>query len=139
MTNKNQAIEVKCGVTPVHIEKLRKNEIFVFGSNLQGFHGGGAARIARERFGAVTGRGVGLQGESYAIPTMQGGVDTIRPYVNEFIAFAKAHPELHFFVTRIGCGIAGFRDEEIAPLFKEAIGLTNVSLPKEFIESIVKE
>lgn len=139
MIKKNQAIEVKCGVTPVHIEKLRKNEIFVFGSNLQGFHGGGAARIARERFGAVTGQGVGLQGQSYAIPTMQGGVDTIRPYVNEFIAFAKAHPELHFFVTRIGCGIAGFRDEEIAPLFKEAIGLANVSLPKEFIESIVKE
>lgn len=139
MTNKNQAKEVKCGVTPAHIEKLRKNEIFVFGSNLQGFHGGGAARIARERFGAVTGRGVGLQGESYAIPTMQGGVDTIQPYVNEFIAFAKAHPELHFLVTRIGCGIAGFSDEEIAPLFKEAIELTNVSLPKEFIESIMKE
>ena len=70
---------------------------------------------------------------------MQGGVDTIQPYVNEFIAFAKAHPELHFLVTRIGCGIAGFSDEEIASLFKEAIELTNVSLPKEFIESIMKE
>ena len=69
---------------------------------------------------------------------MQGGVETIRPYTDEFIAFAKAHPDLHFLVTRIGCGIAGFRDEEIAPLFREALGLANVSLPKEFIDVLAK-
>lgn len=80
------------------------------------------------------GPGVGLQGQSYAIPTMQGGVDTIKPYVDEFIAFASAHPGLKFYVTRIGCGIAGFRDEEIAPLFAGATGLRNVVLPESFAE-----
>ena len=79
----------------------------------------------------------GLQGQSYAIPTMHGGIKKIKPYVDDFIEFAKEHTELHFLVTRIGCGIAGFRDEEIAPLFKKTIGLTNISLPKEFIEIII--
>lgn len=115
---------------------MRDNEIFVFGSNLAGMHGGGAARVAHQRFGAVLGVGVGLQGQSYAIPTMQGGVETIRPYVDEFIAFAKEHPELHFLVTRIGCGIAGFRDSEIAPLFAAALPLENVSLPRSFVKAI---
>ena len=77
----------------------------------------------------VMGQGVGLQGQSYAIPTMQGGVETIRPYVDEFIAFAKEHQELTFLVTRIGCGIAGFTDEEIAPLFADAHGVENIVLP----------
>ena len=81
-------------------------------------------------FGAVWGQGVGLQGQSYGIPTMQGGVETIKPYVDEFIAFAKSKPELTFFVTRIGCGIAGFRDEEIAPLFAEAHNVDNIVLPQ---------
>jgi predicted kinase len=107
--------------TSERIIRLEPNEIFVFGSNLAGAHGGGAARIALDFFGAVWGQGVGLQGQSYAIPTMQGGVETIKPYVDEFIEFAKVHPELKFLVTRIGCGIAGFRDEEIAPLFTDAI------------------
>ena len=75
------------------------------------------------------GQGVGLQGQSYAIPTMQGGVETIRPYVDEFIWFAKQHPELTFLVTRIGCGIAGFVDEEISPLFIEAHKVENIVLP----------
>lgn len=69
----------------------------MFGSNLQGIHGGGAARIARECFGAIMGQGVGLQGQSYAIPTMQGGVKTIKPYVDEFIKFAQIHTEFHFW------------------------------------------
>ncbi|MBR5983746.1 MAG: hypothetical protein IK025_08540 [Bacteroidales bacterium] len=118
--------------TPDFIRSLAPNEIFVFGSNLAGMHGGGAARIAVDKFGAVWGQGVGLQGQSYAIPTMQGGVETIRPYVDEFIEFAKKHPEYKFLVTRIGCGIAGFTDDEIAPLFKEAQSLENVWLPKSF-------
>ena len=118
--------------TPERISKLNPNEIFVFGSNLAGMHGGGAARIAYDRFGAVWGQGVGLQGQSYAIPTMQGGVATIKPYVDEFIAFAKAHPEYKFFVTKIGCGIAGFRVSEIAPLFANALDVENIILPKEF-------
>ena len=122
--------------TPERISELKENEIFVFGSNLAGVHGGGAARFAYERFGAVWGEGVGLHGQTYAIPTMQGGVETIKPYVDAFICFAKEHSRLTFLVTRIGCGIAGFRDEEIAPLFTDAIDVENIILPKEFVENI---
>ena len=122
--------------TPEFITELKPNEILVFGSNLAGMHGGGAARIAMEQFGAVWGEGVGLQGQSYAIPTMQGGVDTIRPYVDEFIAFAKVHPEYTFYVTRIGCGIAGFTDDQIAPLFEHAMDVKNILLPEEFAQII---
>ena len=117
-------------VTPERIESLDAGEVFVFGSNLAGAHAGGAAALAHKKFGAVWGQGVGLQGMSYAIPTMQGGVETIAPYVDEFIAFARAHPELFFYVTKIGCGIAGFSEKEIAPLFKEAAALKNVALPE---------
>ena len=118
--------------TPERITELKANEIFVFGSNLAGAHAGGAARIAMEKFGAVWGQGVGLQGQSYAIPTMQGGVETIKPYVDKFISFAKSHAELVFLVTRIGCGIAGFKDEEIAPLFAAALNIDNIILPETF-------
>ena len=122
--------------TPERITELKADEIFVFGSNLAGMHGGGAAYIAFKQFGAVMGCGVGLRGQSYAIPTMQGGVETIKPYVDDFIAFAREHPELFFYVTRIGCGIAGFRDKEIAPLFSEAVGLHNVCLPESFVKAL---
>jgi hypothetical protein len=125
---KSEIMETK-RTTPEFITSLEPNEIFVFGSNLKGMHGGGAAYIAYRKFGAIMGQGVGLQGQSYAIPTMQGGVDTIRPYVDEFIAFAKQYPELTFLVTRIGCGIAGFTDDEISPLFAEAHGVENIVLP----------
>lgn len=124
-------------ITPDYIHSLNKNEIFVFGSNLAGAHGGGAARIAYKEFGAIMGQGVGLQGRSYGIPTMQGGVDTIKPYVDEFIAFAKQHPEMTFLVTKIGCGIAGFRIDEIAPLFADAVNVENIHLPQEFWDELV--
>ena len=123
--------------TPDRISELKENEIFVFGSNLEGSHDGGAAKLAYNRFGAVWGLGTGIQGRSYAIPTMQGGVETIRPFVAAFILFAKQNTTLTFLVTRIGCGIAGFRDEEIAPLFEDALDLENVILPKEFVENLV--
>ena len=116
--------------TPQYITSLAPNEIFVFGSNLSGMHGGGAAYTAYRHFGAIMGQGVGLQGRSYGIPTMQGGPETIRPYVDEFIQFAREHAELTFLVTRIGCGIAGFRDSDIAPLFKEAHDVPNIVLPE---------
>lgn len=119
--------------TPERIMELKPNEIFVFGSNLAGSHGGGAARLAYDRFGAIWGQGVGLQGQSYGIPTMHGGVDVIKPYVDEFIEFAKLHPEYNFLVTKIGCGIAGFRIEEMAPLFQDALGVENIVLPQEFV------
>lgn len=116
------------------ITHLAPNEIFVFGSNLQGMHGGGAARMAYEHFGAVWGEGVGLFGQSYAIPTMQGGVGTIKPYVDDFIRFAQRHNELDFLVTEIGCRIAGFTPQEIAPLFFKVIenDVKNVYLPESF-------
>ena len=122
--------------TPEQITELKADEVFVFGSNLEGMHGGGAAYYAFKHFGALMGCGVGLRGQSYAIPTMQGGVETIKPYVDEFIKFAKAHPELLFYVTRIGCGIAGFKDKEIAPLFSEAVGLENICLPESFVKAL---
>lgn len=118
--------------SPNYITKLQPDEIFVFGSNLAGMHGGGAARLAYQKFGAVWGQGVGLQGQSYAIPTMQGGVETIQPYVDEFIKFAKQHPQLKFLVTEIGCGIAGFSPSEIAPLFEQAREVMNIYLPERF-------
>ena len=120
--------------TPERISELKANEIFVFGSNLAGSHGGGAARLAYERFGAVWGQGVGLQGQSYGLPTMHGGVEAIKPYVDEFIRFAKQHPKQKFLVTKIGCGIAGFYVEEIAPLFRDAIDVENIILPEDFVE-----
>lgn len=123
--------------TPERISELQENEFFVFGSNLTGYHGGGAARIAHLRFGAQWGQGVGMQGRSYGIPTMQGGVETIQPYVDEFIRFAKDHPQYTFLVTRIGCGIAGFTPEEIAPLFQKAMDMENVLLPEDFVKVLL--
>lgn len=125
--------------TPEFITELKPGEIFVFGSNLRGMHAGGAARVANVKFGAEWGVGVGLTGQCYAIPTMQGGVETIKPYTDQFIAFAAEHPELTFLVTRIGCGIAGFTDAQIAPLFADALEAPNVVLPKSFFEILTRQ
>lgn len=126
----------KMRISSNRISRLASDEVFVFGSNLQGRHGGGAARMAYEYFGAVWGEGVGLFGQSYAIPTMQGGVETIKPYVDDFLRYAKMHQELDFLVTEIGCGIAGFTPKEIAPLFFKVIenDIRNVYLPESFYE-----
>ena len=123
-------------ITDDFITNLKSDEVFVFGSNLAGAHGGGAAAAAHMFFGAVWGQGVGMQGQSYAIPTMQGGVETIAPYVDEFIEYAKNHPEKRFLVTEIGCGIAGFAPEEMAPLFAKAVDVENITLPQRFWEVI---
>ena len=120
------------------IDTLEKDEIFVFGSNLAGHHMGGAARVANIKLGAEWGVGVGLTGQSYAIPTMQGGVETIRPYVDEFVEFANQHQNMKFLVTRIGCGIAGFNDEEIAPLFRKAVSVSNIYLPQKFYDILLE-
>lgn len=123
-------------ITPEFVTKLKPNEIFVFGSNLYGQHVGGAAAMAVDLFGAVWGQGTGLQGQSYAIPTMQGGAEDIRPYAEQFVAFAKEHPELDFLVTPVGCGIAGLKPEDVAPLFADTANLPNVALPKVFWECL---
>lgn len=124
--------------TPEFITELRPNEIFVFGSNIHGMHGGGAAAVAFCNFGAEWGVGEGMTGQCYALPTMEGGVDYIAGKVQNFIACAKAHPELKFYVTKIACGIAGFAIEEIGPLFADAISMENVILPQEFVMMIEK-
>ena len=120
--------------TPVCNTQLQENEIFVFGSNLYGMHGGGAARTAHQQFGAEWGVGVGPTGKCYAIPTMHGGIDTIKPYVDDFITYAKEHTNQHFYVTRIGCGIAGYNPGQIAPHFKNHP--ENVILPEAFIKAL---
>ena len=91
------------------------------------------------QWGAVWGQGTGLQGQTYAIPTMQGGIGTIRPYIDQFIKFAQNDPERTFLVTEIGCGIAGFRPADIAPLFKNAINIPNIWLPQRFCEILQNE
>lgn len=123
-------------VTPSQVNVLADGEIFVFGSNFQGAHMGGAARVAKEKYGAVWGIGEGLQGKSYAIPTMEG-LENLAPAVQRFTSFAGQHKELKFFVTAIGCGIAGYQPEEIAPMFLDAAYLPNVYLPLSFWKIIM--
>ena len=128
------------GYTPDYIDKLLPKQIFVFGSNALGYHTGGASGAARKRFGAIWGQAEGLQGQSYAIPVDYGRnvrKDTeVKSAVERFITFAKEHPELFFLVTRVGCGIAGYQDKEMAVFFKDALELKNVSLPKSFVETL---
>ena len=113
------------------------NNIFVFGSNRDGVHGKGAARQARDHWGATFGVGEGRSGMSYAIPTKSRWQDKkglplakIEQSVDKFLAYAAEHPEFTFLVTRIGCGYAGYTDADIAPMFKGAPG--NCVLPKEW-------
>ena len=119
------------------IATLGENEIFVFGSNIQGSHGGGAAWYAYKTFGAEWGVGEGLTGRTYALPTMEG-VSSLKHAVEHFIACAKQHPELTFLVTAVGCGIAGYTPQEVAPLFKDALALENVYLPQVFVDVLRK-
>jgi hypothetical protein len=124
-------------VTPENITELKDNEIFVFGSNRAGRHGRGAAKTALG-FGAKMGLGFGPAGRTFAIPTMNASVnrtlsiENINAYVKGFIEYAILHPELHFFVTAIGCGIAGLDPKDVAPLFYSCRDFPNVSLPKSF-------
>lgn len=118
-------------VTPNIISRLQDGEIFVFGSNPQGLHSGGAAKTARERFGAIMGQGEGLQGQSYAIPTTCP-LDKMQEAVDRFIDFARQHRELRFLVTPVGCGIAGHNINDVAPMFSACIKLENVTLPADF-------
>jgi hypothetical protein len=125
--------------TPNDIVLLEHDEVFVFGSNESGIHGAGAARTAVEKFGAVMGQGVGLQGQSYAIPTKDFDIrvlplDIIKHYVDEFLYFAKYNQEITFLVTQIGCGLSGYKPKDIAPMFK--IIPDNVILPQTFHDNM---
>jgi len=123
--------------TPENINILMENQIFVFGSNLSGIHGKGAAKTAL-KWGAKWGQAMGLQGRTYGIPTKDVGIrrtltiEEIKPFVDEFIEFVREHRDLTFLVTEVGCGLAGLRPSEIAPLFKEAISIGNIHLPSRF-------
>ena len=149
-------------ITPENITELKANEVFVFGSNIQGEHVGGAAKIAVKKFNACNGQGFGLQGQSYAIPTcrrawlkpnlnkmdrdLEGmyrktipfdNVNQIKPFVDAFINDAKAvGNEFVFYVTKIGCGIAGFKINEVAELFADAYEVENIYLPIEFWDEL---
>lgn len=121
----------------MEITKLKEGEIFVFGSNLAGRHGAGAAKTAVTKFGAIYGQGIGLQGQSYGIPTKSKNLkslplEEIEKYVNEFIDFAKNNKDKIFYVTRIGCGLAGYTDNQIKPMFIGKIP-NNVVLPTEWL------
>lgn len=119
-------------VTPNNIQTLEPNEVFVFGSNPQGNHAGGAARFAVEHFGAQMGVGEGIQGQSYAIPTTERL--QMEDAIMRFCYYAHMHPEKKFLVTQVGCGIVGYAPEDVAPLFKMAIEIENICLPREFWE-----
>ena len=118
-------------ITPERIDWLARNEVFVFGSNYEGKHNGGAARVAMKKFGAIYGQGIGLQGQSYAIPTT-GSSQTMVRVIHEFIGFAKVNPQMRFLVTAIGCGNAGWRPDQVAPLFRDAVDVPNITLPMSF-------
>jgi hypothetical protein len=137
-------INTSLRVTHPDIVELMPNEVFTFGSNEGGKHGKGAARTAM-RWGAIYGRAFGLQGRTFAIPTVNESIsdklpiETIKCYVNKFIEFAKEHPELLFSVTEIGCGLAGHKREDIAPLFSKCYEIQNISLPMEFWKIILEK
>lgn len=118
----------------------RQDEVFVFGSNLAGVHGAGAAKQA-VKYGARYGHGIGVSGRTYAIPTKDYDIKTltlpqIKPYIERFVKFTNEHPDVKFFVTRVGCGLAGYKDTDIAPLFKGCSG--NCSFPEQW-EAFLKE
>ena len=117
------------------ITHLKPNEIFVFGSNRGGAHAGGAARLAKEKFGAQDGVGEGLTGQSYAFPTLTSNFEkvpraSLEASRDRFFAAALQHPDKTFLLTKVGCGIAGFTEDEIRPLFTRAPA--NVVLPEDW-------
>lgn len=120
----------------MRIESLEPGEIFVFGSNSFGAHGGGAARFAYDRFGAVWGQAEGLQGQSYGIDTMSG-LRVFEEHATRFVRFAREHPELRFLVTEVGCGIAGHTAVEVAGFFAGAPD--NVVLPDSFARVLERD
>ena len=134
--------KIKNRITNDKIVSLLYNQIFVFGSNLAGIHGAGAAKFAHDRFGAIMYQGTGLQGQSYAIPSKNHflqvmGIQNIKPFVDEFIEFAKNNTDKVFLVTEVGCGLASMKYEDIAPLFKDAIDVENIHLPENFWKILI--
>lgn len=128
-------------ITPENIVNVASNEVFVFGSNLSGRHGKGAAKTALS-WGAKWDQAAGIQGRTYGIPTKDAAIkrtltiEEIKPFVDDFIEWAKYHTGNIFLVTEIGCGLAGYKPKDIAPLFSGCIDLPNVKLPERFWHKI---
>jgi len=130
-------------ITNPKITSLQDNEIFVFGSNEAGRHGKGAAKLALQ-WGAIYYNPEGLQGNTYALPTMDKYINKlpvpkIAGYVNNLLETVKQNPEKHFLITEIGCGLAGYKHIDIAPLFKDFLELPNISLPQKFIDILISK
>lgn len=130
-------------ITSERITKLEEGQVFVFGSNTIGRHGKGAAKDAM-KWGAKYGQGIGLVGRTYGIPTKGSSmkvsltIQQIKPYVDNFIEFAKVNPHLIFLVTEIGCNLAGYKPKDIAPLFEKAVDVPNIHLPARFWHKLIK-
>lgn len=124
-------------VTPSNIQTLDSNQVFVFGSNAEGKHYGGAARLAHDKFGAIMGQSYGIQGQSFGINSMSGAI-LLKNDVSCFKKYALSESKKVFLVTEIGCGIAGYEPEDVAHLFKECLDMENVFLPQRFIDVIKK-
>ena len=127
--------------TPDKITKLKKNQVFVFGSNEAGIHGAGAAKLAAQKFGAISGVGYGLQGQSFGIPTKDLFIrtlplDKVEFYIYSFLTEVMEYPDTEFLVTKIGCGLAGYSEPQIANLFKGKFIPENVTLPESFFNII---
>ena len=138
---KTQVRNTRLKVTEENITKLAENEVFVFGSNLAGIHGGGAALQAKNSFGAVLGVGEGLTGQCYALPTKDKNIETlslneIRKSIEVLLNVVKENKNKMFKITAIGCGLAGYEAKNIAPMFESFICLNNISLPQSFIDVI---
>lgn len=131
-------------ITPENITELKPNEVIVVPTNLSGIHGAGLAKfVYKQKWGLVWGQGVGLMGRTYGLPTKDHNIKTlpiqhIQDYVDDFVHWASYHTKNTFLVTEIGCGLAGYKPSDIAPLFKDCLDLENVYLPKSFWE-VLKE
>jgi hypothetical protein len=130
-------------ITPTWITSLKNHEVFVFGSNMAGRHGAGAAKQA-VTWGAEYGKGFGLMGKTFGIPTKDRNImtldlPTIEVYIEGFLLFAKENSGKKFLVTEIGCGLAAYKHSQIAPLFRNAVALTNVFMPDKFWKILFNE
>lgn len=136
--NKNyqEASEFAHRVAPDYIRQLLPGQVFVFGSDGLGSHSGGAATAAVMHYGAIIGQAEGMQGDSYAIDTMDG-LGVLREQAERFIRYAKEHPERTFLVTAVGCGVAGYSPRDVAPLFTKAVDVENIWLPEVFWNELV--
>lgn len=146
MTSKKNltAEEIETKASPPWIKHLEKNQIFVFGSNEAGIHGAGAAKMAVNKWGARDGQGFGPSGSTFAIPTKDWNINilpklAITLYINRFIRYAETKSLTQFLVTEIGCGLAGYKPIDIAPMFESCMDMENIKLPMNFIEILIEE